>query len=748
MIMKKLFMLLGFVVTVTTFAQSVSISDDGSTAHASAILDVKSTTKGFLPPRMTADQRDLIASPVAGLQIWCSNCLEDGGVTQIFNGTSWTNAAGATVDQDVSGIKENTAAIVAEAVIARAAEEANAAAILLAAAKINDFIEPIPIPKIGDLKDGGVIFWIDENGESGLICALADYEEAVEWGCDEQDLQSVPNGTYTGKNTDPTGPGTQIGDGIANTNGILNDCSAGDPSITSAAQAARTLGPEWFLPSQGELREMYENRTILKDAEGFNELVGSYYSSTEHSAIGAYYFSFDDGSQSANYKYTKYSVRSIKSFTMEITAGQLAAGAILSLQEGQIENASAIEANASGIKANATLAKAIRASTLVPAAIGDLRDGGIVFWLDETGTTGLISALEDQSNGTLWMTGGNTQTALNGNTSAAVGTGQANTNAMMAQEGYTGGAAAICDAYSVTENNIVYDDWYLPSKDELEFMWNNLTKNGKGDFVNMYWSSTEDETDPTLAWTRQFSTIDFSVGNRKNNAGMRTRAIRSFTTTETVAAFSAAAISTLQPQAAYAEAKLAALEARILSLEPLAKVGDLRDGGIVFWLDDTGKHGLVCALKDYEARVKWATEGCTVDFESVPNVNIDPPSGDGAEFGDGLTNTNGMLVDCPAGDSSTITSAAQAARTLGSEWFLPSIKELKQIYNEKDVLTGKGSFEDLVNDGSGNYWSSTEKYYTRSQGAAWVLHFKDGTYKEFYYNPGVTPARVRAVKAF
>jgi hypothetical protein len=38
-----------------------SINTDGSAADASAILDLQSTTSGFLPPRMTAAQRDDIA---------------------------------------------------------------------------------------------------------------------------------------------------------------------------------------------------------------------------------------------------------------------------------------------------------------------------------------------------------------------------------------------------------------------------------------------------------------------------------------------------------------------------------------------------------------------------------------------------------------------------------------------------------------------------------------------------------------
>lgn len=42
----------------------------GSASEASAILNVNSTTKGFLPPRMTTTQRDAIATPADGLLIW------------------------------------------------------------------------------------------------------------------------------------------------------------------------------------------------------------------------------------------------------------------------------------------------------------------------------------------------------------------------------------------------------------------------------------------------------------------------------------------------------------------------------------------------------------------------------------------------------------------------------------------------------------------------------------------------------
>src|SRR5688572_15330587 len=53
-------------------AQNVGVGTN--TPAISAQLDVSSTNKGFLPPRMTAIQRDSIANPVAGLLVYCINC--------------------------------------------------------------------------------------------------------------------------------------------------------------------------------------------------------------------------------------------------------------------------------------------------------------------------------------------------------------------------------------------------------------------------------------------------------------------------------------------------------------------------------------------------------------------------------------------------------------------------------------------------------------------------------------------------
>ncbi|WP_396185930.1 FISUMP domain-containing protein [Flavobacterium sp.] len=89
--MKKIFILFAIFTTFATKAQSLGINTDGSTANASAMLDVSSTSKGFLPPRMTYEQKTAISSPAAGLMVWCTNCGTSGEM-QFFNGTNWVTS--------------------------------------------------------------------------------------------------------------------------------------------------------------------------------------------------------------------------------------------------------------------------------------------------------------------------------------------------------------------------------------------------------------------------------------------------------------------------------------------------------------------------------------------------------------------------------------------------------------------------------------------------------------------------------
>jgi hypothetical protein len=55
--------------------------------NASAVLQADSTTKGFLPPRMTNTQRTNIVSPAIGLMVYCTDATEG---LYIYKSTGWT----------------------------------------------------------------------------------------------------------------------------------------------------------------------------------------------------------------------------------------------------------------------------------------------------------------------------------------------------------------------------------------------------------------------------------------------------------------------------------------------------------------------------------------------------------------------------------------------------------------------------------------------------------------------------------
>lgn len=69
-------------------AQNLGIGT--TTPNNSAKVDISSTNKGFLPPRMSFAQRNAIPNPATGLVIWCSDCRE----MQVYDGYLWKNMSG------------------------------------------------------------------------------------------------------------------------------------------------------------------------------------------------------------------------------------------------------------------------------------------------------------------------------------------------------------------------------------------------------------------------------------------------------------------------------------------------------------------------------------------------------------------------------------------------------------------------------------------------------------------------------
>ena len=357
--MKKLIILLAIFTTVAATAQSVGINADGSVANATAILDLKSTTKGFLPPRMTYSQRETITSPAIGLMIYCTDC--GNGEPQYYSGAEWKNMIGGTAITQPPTVASTTAAssiartsatsggnitndfghlITARGVCWSTSQNpttadsktiesgttgsftsiitgltgttlyyvrayaTNAAGTGYAA---QESFTTTSGPQIGDSYQGGKIAYILQSGEPGydanvlhgLIAAPSNQSSGAEWGC----YGYAVNGA----------DGTAYGTGNQNTIDIMNSCATSGIAARLCADLVLGGYSDWYLPSLNELNKLYINKATIG---GFADNEYNYYwSSTENNSTHAWTVNFTDGSAS-NYggKYATYFVRAVRTF--------------------------------------------------------------------------------------------------------------------------------------------------------------------------------------------------------------------------------------------------------------------------------------------------------------------------------------------------------------------------------------------------------------------------------------------------
>ena len=171
----------------------------------------------------------------------------------------------------------------------------------------------------------------------------------------------------------------------------------------SKIRISETINPDaityddWFLPSEDELNAMYTNLHLF-GVGGFSELSG-YWSSTEANVNSGRFLTMIDGIWSVTAKNGTGKVRASRSF------------------EGNIGEYSLRDTG--------------------PA-------GGLIFYIN--GTTFYESSPLDLDD-SVWS---NIIGILAGATGTAIGTGQANTTAIINQAGHTTSAAKLCDDLSVT----------------------------------------------------------------------------------------------------------------------------------------------------------------------------------------------------------------------------------------------------------------------------------------------------------
>lgn len=169
--------------------------------------------------------------------------------------------------------------------------------------------------QVGDFAHGGIIFWLDESGQHGLVCAKTDQDAGpgLRWFAGTNgNTRALGSGPYAGKMNTALIISGHVAIGDDGTTYAARVCSE-----LQATEGGITYG-DWYMPSKGELYLMYQNKTVIDataTANGGTAFVSTnYWSSTENSSDNAWYQGFYSDYQSYNPKNNLCKVRAIRSF--------------------------------------------------------------------------------------------------------------------------------------------------------------------------------------------------------------------------------------------------------------------------------------------------------------------------------------------------------------------------------------------------------------------------------------------------
>lgn len=378
---------------------------------------------------------------------------------------------------------------------------------------------------------------------------------------------------------------------------------------------------------------------------------------------------------------------------------------------------------------------------------------GYLFYLDTKNGSGMIAAFDDQSTGAKWGCYGTDIMGLNNvrqdystpetEKGARIGDGAANTTTILAGCTEEGIAARLCRDLG--------EEWFLPSQGELNLMYTNLFAKGYGRFTNdFYWSSSEiSENDVLVLEFFHGNYHPFDDGNayiytQKNKSG-RVRAARTFSGIKETAqkSIQGRLNEGETPKKIYDDL----ISTGASSEEALNKLyGKMYKGGIIFYLDTKDGTGMVAAYGDQSIKARWGCRETDIkglnnavlpidshgDWRNIFRHPTSPETEEGARIGDGAANTTAILAECTEEGI-----AARLCRTLGEEWFLPSLGELNLMYTNL-CAKGHGRFAGEW------YWSSTED---EDSHLAWCQLFSSGPSGQFKLSKD-SHYIVRAARAF
>jgi len=237
--MKKFKQFVFIIILFTAVTATAQVGIGTITPNSKAALDITSTTQGLLPPRMDSTARNAIATPPAGLIIYNTSIK----AFQCYNGTAWYST----------------------------------------------------VHFIGENYGGGIVFYVYDNGQHGLIAATADQSTGIQWY----------NGSYPVTNAVRDG----ISAGIFNTERIISNQGAGAYAAQICANYQGGNYGDWYLPSKYELNLLYFQKTVVG---GFT--YSYYWSSSEYDGYDAWVQGFFNGNQYNNNKDNTFYVRAVRAF--------------------------------------------------------------------------------------------------------------------------------------------------------------------------------------------------------------------------------------------------------------------------------------------------------------------------------------------------------------------------------------------------------------------------------------------------
>lgn len=334
-----------------------------------------------------------------------------------------------------------------------------------------------------------------------------------------------------------------------------------------------------------------------------------------------------------------------------------------------------------------------------------------------------------------------------------IGYGRVNTAAIIAQSGPGEYAASFADALVVNG----YDDWFLPSKDELDAAYNTNAVKGVPKVARApYWSSSENSSN--YAWYQMFqdgtqftdeSGVGAITGIKKLTRNRLHRGSGFPSLPFQMMAMRAFPVGTGIPPAQSAPA----LTGNTCTATVPCAIGDIGPaGGVVFY--DAGVH---MPWGRYMEAAPVSVEGVGLPWKRLNAIDIRKPvyrdsKGQPARvkrvlsksIGMGQINTKTILKAYGRGRYAARYADAMVFNGY-DDWFLPSKDELNVMYT---VLST--AYPRIGDYARSFYWSSSEYDYNN----AWTVNFKDGQQfdREKWLLPdtvnGVKALRVRPVRAF